>query len=308
MAIVGLGGMGKTALAQEAMDRCWREGLFDHIVWASAKTERFVGEGSRQTGVSDYGFEQLLADIARQCDRLDVAQLPPDQRRAAVKQLLLARRVLVVMDNLETIPDSDMFVDEVFQILGRSKLLLTSRHHVRHERAFSLDLGGLYQPEGLAFLREDSAERGIQMIAQAGVEDLLAIYQVTGGAPLAMKLVIGQVSRWPLAQVLDNLKAAQFAGPNYDFYRFIFKQSWEMLAAETQQVLVSMAVFDLANGSSEAALRQVSRVEPEAVQPALDQLILLSLVDVLGDLVTRRYTLHPLTHYFILSDIVKKWS
>lgn len=308
IAVVGLGGIGKTALAQEAMEQCWREGSFDHIVWASAKTERFVGEGTRQTGVSDYGFEHLLADIARQCDRLDLGQLPPDQRRVAVKQLLLTRRVLVVMDNLETIPESETFVDEICQILGQSKLLITSRHHVRHERAFTLDLEGLYQPEGLAFLREDSAERGIHMIAQAGVEDLLAIYQVTGGAPLAMKLVIGQVSRWPLEQVLNNLKAAQFAGPSYDFYRFIFKQSWDMLAREAQQVLVSMAVFDLTNGSSDTALRQVSRVEPEAVQQALDQLILLSLVDVLGDLAARRYTLHPLTHYFILSDIVKKWS
>jgi hypothetical protein len=308
IAIIGLGGMGKTTLVQEALEQCWREGIFDCIVWASAKTERFVGEGTRQTGVSDYSFEQLLADIARQCDRLDLAKLPPDQQRAAVKQLLLSQRVLIIMDNLETMPDPDAFVDEVCQILGRGKLLVTSRHHLRHERAFTLDLGGLYQPEGLAFLREDSAERGIEMIAQAKGEDLLAIYQVTGGAPLAMKLVIGQVSRWPLEQVLDNLKAAKFAGPNYDFYRFIFKQSWHLLAAEAQQVLVSMAVFDLANGSSEPALRQVSRVEPEAVQQALDQLILLSLVDVLGDLAARRYTLHPLTHYFILSDIVKKWN
>jgi hypothetical protein len=308
IAIVGLGGMGKTTLAQEAMEHCWREDLFAHIVWASAKTERFVGEGTRQTGVSDYSFEQLLADIARQCDRRDLAQLPPDQQRAAVKQLLLTRRVLIVMDNLETMPGGDSFVDEVCQILGRSKLLVTSRHHLRHERAFTLDLSGLYQAEGLAFLREDSAERGIHLIAQAGVEDLVAIYQVTGGAPLAMKLVIGQASRWPLPQVLDNLKAAKFAGSDYDFYRFIFKQSWDMLAKETQQVLVSMSVFDLANGSSETALRQVSRAEPEVVQQALDQLILLSLVEVIGDLAARRYTLHPLTHYFILSDIVQKWS
>jgi hypothetical protein len=290
------------------MDQCWREGLFEHIVWASAKTEWFISEGARRTEVSDYNFEHLLADLARQCGRLDLAQLPPDQQRAAVKQFLLTQRVLIVMDNLETVPESEGLVNDIFQMLGRSKLLITSRHQVRHERTFSLDLAGLYQQEGLAFLREDSAERGIELIARAREADLLEIYQVTGGAPLAMKLVVGQVSRWPLAQVLDNLKAARFAGPNYDFYRFIFKHSWDILTAEAQKLLVSMSVFDLASGSSETALRQVSRVEPEAVQPALDQLILLSLVDVLGDLAARRYTLHPLTHYFILSDIVRKWS
>ncbi|MBN1993745.1 MAG: AAA family ATPase [Anaerolineae bacterium] len=308
IAVVGLGGIGKTALAQEAMGQCWREGIFDHIVWASAKPERFVGEGARKTEVSDYGFESLLDDIGRQCGRMDLAKLPLAQKQAALKQFLRNKRVLVVMDNLETIPESDVFVDKVFQILGRSKLLITSRHQVRLERTFTLDLGGFLEKEGVAFLREEGAERGIGVVAQAKPGDLLTIHQVTGGAPLAMKLVVGQASRLPLSQVLHNLQAANFAGPNYEFYRFIFKHSWNMLAVESQKVLVSMSVFDLANGSTTHALQQVSQLEFETVQAALDQLILLSFVDVLGNLAQRRYTLHPLTHYFILSDIVKKWS
>jgi hypothetical protein len=81
-----------------------------------------------------------------------------------------------------------------------------------------------------------------------------------------------------------------------------------MLDTESQKVLVSMSVFDLANGSTETGLQRVSQIEADAVQQALDQLMLLSLVDVLGDWEERRYTLHSLTHYFILSDIVKKWS
>jgi hypothetical protein len=308
IAVVGLGGIGKTVLAQAAMEQCWREGIFDHIVWASAKTERFVGEGARQTGVSGYSFEQMLDDIGRQCDRADLAKLPPAEKRVAVKRFLLDRRVLVVMDNLETVPQSDAFVDELFEILGQSKLLLTSRHQVMFERAFTLDLSGLAEPEGVTFLREEGAERGIEVVARARLDDLHAMHQATGGAPLAMKLVVGQVSRLPLKQVLHNLKTANSAGPNYDFYRFIFKHSWDMLAVETQQVLVSLSVFDQANGSTAQALRQVSELASEPVQLALDQLILLSLVDALGDLAARRYTLHPLTHYFIMSDIVKKWS
>lgn len=306
--IAGLGGIGKTTLAQEAMEQSWREGLFDHIVWTSAKTERFIGEGTRPTEVSDYTLEQLLDTIGRQCERRDIAKMPFDQKPAAVKHLLMTRRVLVVLDNLETIPNSDAFVDQIFQILGQSKLLTTSRHQVRHERAFTLDLSGFYEQESVAFLREDSEERGITTIARAKPDELLEIHHVTGGAPLAMKLVVGQASRWPLERVLANLKAAKFAGPNYDFYRFIFKQSWDMLATEAQKVLVSMSVFDLANGSTESALQRVSQFDLDTVRQALDQLLLLSLADVPGDLGERRYTLHSLTHYFILSDIVKKWS
>lgn len=308
IAVAGLGGIGKTALVQEAMEQAWREGLFEHIVWTSAKTERFIGEGTRPTEVSDYSLEQLWDTIGRQCERRDIAKMPSDQKPGAVKHLLMTHHVLVVLDNLETIPDSDAFVDQVFQLLGQSKLLITSRHQVRHERVFTLDLSGLYEQESVAFLREDSEERGITLVARAKPEELLDIHQVTGGAPLAMKLVVGQASRWPLERVLANLKAAQFAGPNYDFYRFIFKQSWDMLAAEAQNVLVSMSVFDLTNGSTENALQRVSQLDVDTVRQALDQLLLLSLVDVPGDLGERRYTLHSLTHYFILSDIVKKWS
>ncbi len=308
IAVIGLGGMGKTTLVQEAMDICWQERLFEHIVWTSAKTERFVGEGVYKTEVSDVTFEQLLDEIGRQCDRRDIPKLPFEQKKPAVKHLLMTQRVLVVLDNLETVAESEAVVDELFQLLGQSKLLITSRHQLRHERTFTLDLGGLFEAEGLTFLREDSEERGIDLVTEASQEALLEMYNVTGGAPLAMKLVIGQVSRWPLERVLSNLRAAKFAGPNYDFYRFIFKHSWDMLSIEAKQTLVSMAVFDLANGCTETSLGPVCNLPPDILQLALDHLILLSLVDTFGDLTARRYTLHSLTHYFILSDIVKKWS
>ncbi|MCB0164830.1 MAG: AAA family ATPase [Anaerolineae bacterium] len=308
VAVIGLGGIGKTTLVQEAMDRCWQEGLFDHIVWTSAKTERFVGEGTHKIEISDFSFERLLDEIGRQCDRRELPKMPPAEKEAAVKHLLQAKRALIVVDNLETVPNSEAFVEAICQILGQSKLLITSRHHIRHERAYTLDLSGLFEADGIAFLREDSAERGIDLVAQASQADLVEIYRASGGAPLAMKLVIGQVSRWPLERVLDNLKAARYAGPNYDFYQFIFKHSWDLLTLEAKQTLVSMAVFDLANGCTEAALAPVCKLSPDMLQLALDHLILLSLVETFGNLTTRRYTLHSLTHYFILSDIVKKWS
>lgn len=80
-----------------------------------------------------------------------------------------------------------------------------------------------------------------------------------------------------------------------------------MLDLQARQVLVSMSVFDQTIGSTATALQQVSQVESGIMQQVVNQLSLLSLIEVAGGLNERRYTLHPLTHYFILSDIVKKW-
>jgi hypothetical protein len=53
---------------------------------------------------------------------------------------------------------------------------------------------------------------------------------------------------------------------------------------------------------------QVSEVDEDAFYPAMDELVTMSLVDFGGELGQRRYALHQLTYYFILSDIVKMWG
>ena len=308
VAVVGLGGIGKTALAREAAERCWQEKLFDYVVWTSSKTEHFIGESITKTGVSDYGFDELLNDVGRQCDRIDIAQMPADQKQAAVKYLLANKRVLVVMDNLETVPESEKLVASVFQILGQSKLLITSRHRVKHERVYKVDLGGFPEEEGVTFLREESKERGIEAVTQAARPTLVEINQVTGGAPLAMKLIVGQMSRQPMDAVLDTLKQASFTGQDYPFYRFVYQHSWEMLELNTRMALVDMSVFPSITGGAVEDVQAVGQVEASAFWSAMDQLVTMSLVDKTGPAGRERFALHPLTQYFIRSDITKEWA
>jgi hypothetical protein len=208
IAIIGLGGIGKTALAREVAERCRQEKLFACIVWTSFKTEYFVGEGIARTESSGHSFDELLSDIGRKCDRIDIAQMQPDQRRAAVKYLLATNRVLIVIDNVETVPEGEKLVAGLCEILGQSKLLITSRHHVKCERVYTVNLGGFPEDEGVSFLREESKERGIEVVARVPHPTLVEIHQVTGGAPLAMKLVVGQMYRQPMQVVLDVLKQA----------------------------------------------------------------------------------------------------
>lgn len=308
ISVVGLGGIGKTALAREAIELCQREQLFDHIVWTTAKVEYFVGEETVKVGVSDYNLDALLDDIGKRCNRKGIVEMSPDEKRVAVKYLLKSNHVLIVTDNLETVPRRDELVNGVFQILGKSKLLITSRHRIKHERVFTIDLEGFAEDEGVVFLREESRERGIEEVAQANRNSLVEIHQVTGGAPLAMKLVIGQMSRLGMNIVLENLKDARFEGPDYKFYRFVFHRSWALLNLDAKKTLVSMSVFAPVIGGTEETIRAVNKVEKQICRESLDQLVLMSLVSPTASIKNRRYTIHQLTYYFILSDIVKKWG
>ncbi len=308
IALHGLGGIGKTALAQEAIDLSMQRGDFEHVVWTSAKTERFVGEGVERVEVSDFDFEQLMGEIGRQCNRIDIAQMPIEQKREAVKYLLADKRVLIVLDNLETVPNARDLLNQLADIRGQSKTFITTRHIFPFDPLHVIRLQGLPEKEGLEFLRFESQKKGVQEVASAPEKLLLEVHAVTGGAPLAMKLVIGQLFWLELDEVLTILKNAKFEERDREFYRFVFKQSWDLLKLAAQKVLVSTSTFSVKIGGTKPALKSVSRVDDPEFSDGLRQLVFMSLINPTGTLLARRYTIHQLTHYFIMSDIVKKWG
>jgi hypothetical protein len=172
---------------------------------------------------------------------------------------------------------------------------------------YDIVLKGLTEDEGVTFLREESRERGIEIVRGANRSTLVKIHRVTGGAPLAMKLVIGQMSRQPMEIVLNTLQEARFQGQDYDLYRFIYRYSWNMLDMNACKVLVDMSVFPPTKGGAVKDVESISQVEGSAFWTAMGQLVMLSLVDKIGQAGEERFALHPLTQYFIRSDITKEW-
>ena len=273
-AIYGLGGIGKTALAREAADLLLREGRFQQVVWLSAKTEKFGGVGIEKVPVSDLTFDSLLDHMARQCRLPDQTEPSPMDTWYAVQTILASRPVLIVLDNLETVPDCEALVSLLADLLrGPSKALLTSRHEIKHTNVHTLRLGGLDQCAGITFLQEEGRGWGLLAVAEAPQETLVAIYQATGGAPLAMKLVIGQLSRQPLDRVLQSLQEAAFEGQDYPFYRFVFKHSWDLLSVAAKKPWCRCLSFYPAIGGQVRLALQVSRMSDAVFYSAMDEVI-----------------------------------
>ncbi len=308
VAIVGLGGMGKTALAREIMGRCQQDEFFVHTVWTSAKTEHFIGGRAVQGEEVTYDLDSVLGDIGRQCQRLDIATMSLEQKKLAVNHLLATKRTLIMLDNLETVPDSEQLVQSLFDILGDSKLLITSRHQVQHDRTYTVNLGGFPEEDGIAFLNSEGRERNISAVAEAPFKTLLEIHEKTGGAPLAMKLVVGQLSQQPMEAVLISLQEASAKGQDYNFYRFVYWYSWYLLDDTARMALVDMSVFPPMTGGAAQDVEEVSQLAAGDFWTAIGRLVTMSLVDKLGLTGQERYALHALTHYFILADITEEWA
>ncbi len=123
-----------------------------------------------------------------------------------------------------------------------------------------------------------------------------------------MKLVVGQIANQPMSVVLTALKLVSFKGQDYEFYRFIYQHSWELLDEPSRMVLVEMSVFPPTEGGALTDVQEVSQLAPSDFWSAMNLLVLMSLVDKTGQVDQERFALHPLTHYFILSDITQEWN
>ncbi|HSN73786.1 MAG TPA: NB-ARC domain-containing protein [Anaerolineae bacterium] len=303
VALEGMGGIGKTALARQAVEDLVCQGRFQTVAWVTAQQHAFVGGHLRSLDQPALTFAGLLDQTARSLG-LDARLDLPEREQAQRLHSVLARRpTLLVVDNLETAADIWALVEGLDRLARPAKVLLTTRQRVdAHDQVTSVPLAALPPADALAFLRYHGEERNAAALLHAPQSDLQRIVAVTGGHPLAIKLVVGQAQALPLRQVLDDLAAAQ---PEiHDFYHFLFRYSWQRLSEPARQLLLHMPLLDPA-GATWEDLAAVSGASLNGFyRNALEELVAASLLDVGCAQGRLLYSIHRLTEYFILSDLI----
>ena len=303
ISIEGLGGIGKTALANALVRQPALSGRFADIAWVSAKQEEFLpGIGIAETNWPALDPETLTDTLLEQLGQsVDLTQ-SPQEKRLALTRLLKQAPYLIVIDNLETVADYQTLLSPLRQWANPSKFVLTSRHSLRaHPDVYCLSLPGLNQVDTLRLIRHEAKIRGLSMLAEASEAQLQSIYEVVGGNPLALKLVVGQIAVLSLSHVLESLKQAQGKEINA-LYTYIYWQAWHALDPASRQVLL---VMPLAQEGALAQLAALAQLETYELSQALQQLATLSLVQVRGGLEERRYTIHRLTESFLLKEAIQ---
>jgi hypothetical protein len=129
--IVGIGGVGKTALATWAALRAYEKGDFAFIASTTAKDRELTSGGIRALEPALTSFEALLDSVLEVLGFPDVKASGIDLKEREVQALLERSNGLLYVDNLETVDDSRIitFLDSL--PVGVRALVTSRRTSVR---------------------------------------------------------------------------------------------------------------------------------------------------------------------------------
>lgn len=305
VSIEGIGGIGKTSLADALLRQIISQGLFDNFGWVSARQETLnLGGGIKQIDRPALTVDGLVEELVKQLLGFTPAQLSGKQAYDALRYCLKERAHLIVIDNLETMLDVESLLPTLGHLANPSKFLLTSRESLYGVRGVShFVVPPLTLVDGLRLVREEASECHLTHLVEASDKALQPIYETVGGNPLALRLVVGQTHMERLDVILDDLKTARSEKAE-DLYQYIYRRTWDHLDEVTRTTLMFMPLA-LDEGSELDFLQAVTGLEYRDLRRALDWLVTLNLVDFQGKLSERRYTIHNLTRTFLQEQVIK---
>ena len=292
--IDGPGGIGKTSLAVRAAELV-PHGRFRRIIFLSSKERELTADGQRSLG----GFVvpsylEMLNAIARELDQADLTKSSEAERPIAVVRVLRDANVLLVLDNLETLPRIDR--DQLFAFLNRlprgCSAIVTSRRRADASAiAVRLDKLDWYAVEEL--LTELAKEN--DRLQQAGAAERRSLYDETGGNPLLIRWIAGQLGlgRCPdLPSAVDFLRSAP---PGNDPLEFIFGDLLEAFSANETKVIAALTYFLTPIATKFVA--ELANINDAAAQGALTDLSTRALV--VPDSEDRHFAIVPMVADFL---------
>ncbi|MEZ4518525.1 MAG: NB-ARC domain-containing protein [Chloroflexota bacterium] len=306
VSIEGMGGIGKTALARAVTSSLAENSNLDGIAWISARQTWFNDRGEIET-TSDPAttLADIVSRLVTQLGYSELAGLNTQEKLDRLAAIFRSTRHLIVIDNLESISDVDILLPALMPLARPTRFLLTSRESMsRYPMVPCFRVPSLSFDDSRALVESELHRRGFN--STPSLEDMTALYELVGGAPLALKLVSSQMSRWPLAVLINDMRRASRSAPE-SLYTFIYRRTWMVLDDSARELLLSLLTI-APDGEDIHWLRVMSFLPPDAFDKALDQLLTYSLLQLAGLSDSLHYRLHRLTTTFLQTEILSTWQ
>ncbi len=240
--IDGPGGMGKTSLAVRAAELARAQ--FDRVLFVSTKNQKLTPEGAVALSNSIVpAYPELLSQTARLLGLAHATEKPEAERARLIKVAMEKEKVLLIFDNLENLdkPQLNLLYEFVADLPPTCKAIVTSRRRTDVE-ARLIRLEKLDQEAALELLEELAVDR--ELLTKASAEQRVNLYEETGGNPLLLRWVVGQLGRGSCRSIDAALELCRKAGAGKDDpLEFIFGDLLETFTPAETQVLVALTYF-----------------------------------------------------------------
>ncbi len=297
VSVVGIGGIGKTSLADAVTRQVIREFVFEKVIWLRTESQTMNGRSPSH----ERTYETIITDLTQQLCPEIATPMPTEQRVVCVRQALKIHPYLVIIDNLEM--DTSHLLAHLNDLANPSKFLLTSRTRpTKQAHSFNFSLNELSLVDATDLIRHHAREIGVSALAKADSNDIATIYNLTGGNPLALRLVVSLLDVLPLPQILDDLSLGRQKAVE-DLYKHIYWQTWQILSQEARDLLQAMPLVSETGGLPDY-LQEISGLSADQFWPAIQELRKRSLLEVRGTIHKKQYGIHRLTETFLRTEIV----
>lgn len=306
MSVVGHGGVGKTSIVEKLVRDYGATLEFNDFAWVTAKrTSLGIDLSKEQVLNSSISLPSLISDIAKQ---LNIA-LPTDPNPTNILKYLRSKlkegSYLVVIDNLETLEEYKQLVQgfNPSDSLSPSKIILTSREKLQsnNNRIRETDLKGLTSSSTLDLIRYKGDH--VERIATATDDDLRPIFDISGGIPLIILLIVNLIAtnhQLTLQQIIKKiLQENKLASYLYD-------QTLASISDEALNILDTMAAISSNSSIYHEELKELSKLDDYNFNNAILELAKFSLLQNISRLTDQpRYAIHSMLYEFLRNGILE---
>ena len=301
--IVGIGGLGKTALATWAALRSYEKKDFEFIVAITAKDRELTSTGIQSLKPKLTSFESLLDGILEVLGFPDIKTKSIDPKKNEVMSLLKNSNGLLYVDNLETVDDTRIvtFLDNL--PVG-VRAIVTSRRSIVRTSVHPIDLGPLTDEEINEFISSLSSLSGLGYVANFSPAERKRIGESCNGIPLAIRWVLSR-SKTELEALsnADSLTKAERRGE--ELLEFSFRRVFDQMLQEERTMIQVLSLFQ--KPLSTEAIIVGTKLSSFKFQAAADRLVDDALVQRIFDPDQNDYcyTLFPIVRSFVYLQVSK---
>jgi LuxR family transcriptional regulator, glucitol operon activator len=260
--VLGDGGDGKTAVTIQTLYGLLasNEHDFDAIIWVSAKSSKLIGKEIERIENAITSSMEIFGEVAR------LFEVDVDDPMERVLSLMESNKILLVIDNLETVIDKTVqrFAED---IPGQSKLLLTSRIPLGSDLSIQVD--PFSDNEALSFLRVLISTYNVKALSSETDMKLKHYAKRLHNKPLLLK--------WFALGVLSGLNPSSIVGNPENALKFCMENVFDALSSTAKNHLSAISV--LPGPCSIPILAHVTEDEPGTIEASIAELSRHSIIE-----------------------------